>query len=299
MVLSFSYSKDETLKAGDEDLHRFDYLLAEVKNKYSPEMRYLQQTHEKLEVVECFSSIGIHYTSLLPVKIRTKPCIMIMKRKPNAVLLKSIIYEGSADEMEDEVIEGEAVELNVSEEEEEEEVELIPVKTLLRKKLRRTTTNPKSKIKEIIEAEKMEAELEAERIKEFLKQVEEFNEAQIYDEVEDDLEVELELEDDLEVEEEIDENDTESDENLTDNESEETSAEQESNEVYQDDDDLYISKEGSGVKSNIKKIISQERTKYLKDELSTKSTIDLSSFCNLDEIDTKDCLKKILEEYND
>lgn len=260
-------------------------------------MRYLQQTHEKLEVVECFSSIGIHYTSLLPVKIRTKPCIMIMRRKPNAVLLKSIIYEGSADEMDNEVIEVEAVEVNVSKEEEkeeeEEEVEVITVKTLMRKKLRRTTTNPKSKIKEIIEAEKLEAELEAERIKEFLKQE---REAQVEEEAEEEDELEVEVEDEPEVEIEDEE---ESGENTSDDESEESSAEQESDEVDQDTDDLLITKEGSGVKLNIKKIISQERTKYLKDELSTKSTIDLSSFCNLDEMDTKDCLKKILEEYNE
>ncbi|CAO1426933.1 unnamed protein product [Diamesa tonsa] len=292
---NWTYSKDETLKAGDEDLHRFDYLLAEVKNKYSPEMRYLQQTHEKLEVVECFSNIGIHYTSLLPVKIRTKPCIMIMRRKPNAVLLKSIIYEGSADEMDSEVNEVESMEVSPSiEEEEEEEVEVITVKTLMRKKLRRTTTNPKSKIKEIIEAEKLEAELEAERIKEFLKQEEE---AQIEEE---EPEIEVEDEPDVEDEPEVEiEDEEESDEIPTDDESEESSAEQESDEVNEDTDDLLITKEGSGVKLNIKKIISQERTKYLKDELSTKSTIDLSSFCNLDEMDTKDCLKKILEEYNE
>lgn len=264
-------------------------------------MRYLQQTHEKLEVVECFSSIGIHYTSLLPVKIRTKPCIMIMRRKPNAVLLKSIIYEGSADEMDNEVVEVEAVEVNVSKEEEkeEEEVEVITVKTLMRKKLRRTTTNPKSKIKEIIEAEKLEAELEAERIKEFLKQE---REAQVEEDAE--IENETEVEDEVEVEEEDEsevenEDEEESGENTADDESEESSAEQESNEDDEDTDDLLITKEGSGVKLNIKKIISQERTKYLKDELSTKSTIDLSSFCNLDEMDTKDCLKKILEEYNE
>lgn len=290
--MSFSYSKDETLKAGDEDLHRFDYLLAEVKNKYSPEMRYLQQTHEKLEVVECFSSIGIHYTSLLPVKIRTKPCIMIMRRKSNAVLLKSIIYEGSAGEMDDEVIEGESMEVNALKEEEEEEVEVITVKTLMRKKLRRTTTNPKSKIKEIIEAEKLEAELESERIKEFLEQEEEAQEEIEEQDVQEEPEEESDDEDEPEDEDE-------SDENTTDYESGESSAEQESDEVDEDTDDLHITKEGSGVKSNIKKIISQERTKYLKDELSTKSTIDLSSFCNLDEMDTKDCLKKILEEYNE
>ncbi|CAO1428230.1 unnamed protein product [Diamesa serratosioi] len=276
---NWTYSKDETLKTGDEALHRFDYLLAEVKNKYSPEMRYLQQTHEKLEVVECFSSIGIHYTSLLPVKIRTKPCIMIMKRKPNAVLLRSIVYEGSADEMDSEVIEEEAVELNILQEEEDEQEN------------------------EIEEAE-IEDELEVEEEVEVEDESDVEEDPDVEEEIEDETQVEKELEELEEEFEELEEEfeeleeelENESDENTTDDEFADASVEQESDE---DNEDLLETTEDNGVKSNIKKIISQERTKYLKDELSTKSTIDLSSFCNLDEMDTKDCLKKILEEYND
>lgn len=75
------YSKEENLFPGEKRLHRFDYLLTEARDKYSDEMRLLGQTHEILEFVECFNSIGLQYKSLLPVKIKTKPCIFIMKRR--------------------------------------------------------------------------------------------------------------------------------------------------------------------------------------------------------------------------
>ncbi|XP_055630307.1 probable Dol-P-Man:Man(7)GlcNAc(2)-PP-Dol alpha-1,6-mannosyltransferase isoform X2 [Toxorhynchites rutilus septentrionalis] len=75
------YSKEENLVPGDEKLHSFDYLLTEARDKYSDEMRLLSQTHEILEFVECFSSIGLQYQSVLPVKIKTKPCIFIMQRR--------------------------------------------------------------------------------------------------------------------------------------------------------------------------------------------------------------------------
>lgn len=158
---NWTYRKDEDLKAGDEELHKFDFLLVEVKNKYSPEMRYLLQTHEKLELVECFSNIGVHYTSFFPLKIRTKPCIVIMKRKPNAVLLKSFF---EADEGDDLIATDDLEDMNSREDERDDEPDQVdpeptqkeesPPKPLRRKRLK--SLSAKSKIKEIIEAEKLQ-----------------------------------------------------------------------------------------------------------------------------------------------
>lgn len=252
---NWTYSKDEHLKAGDEELHKFDYLLAEVKNKYSPEMRFLQQTHDKIELIECFSNIGVHYTSLLPIKIRTKPCIMILKRKPNAVLLKRFFEAqdpedgeiGSAQDDEPEIDIEPEVEIEVEVQEEE------PPKPIRRKRLRSTTVTPKLKIKEIIEAEKLEAQ----------------NNQQ-------------------------DDNDRETvseEENLSTENNEFPESE---SAINPDDNDLKESgSEGSGIKNNIKRIISQEKTKELLSEL------DLSAFCDLNQMDTKECLRKILNEMNE
>ncbi|XP_050067060.1 probable Dol-P-Man:Man(7)GlcNAc(2)-PP-Dol alpha-1,6-mannosyltransferase [Anopheles maculipalpis] len=77
----WTYSKLENLRPDDEMLLRFDYLLTEAQDKYSDKMRLLSQTHEIVEFVECFNSIGLQYRSVLPVKIKTKPCIFIMRRR--------------------------------------------------------------------------------------------------------------------------------------------------------------------------------------------------------------------------
>jgi hypothetical protein len=54
--------------------------------------------------------------------------------------------------------------------------------------------------------------------------------------------------------------------------------------------------DSEGIKSNIKRIISQEKTKQLIDELKQ---LDLSAFCDLNQMDTKECLKKILDETSE
>lgn len=229
---NWTYSKDEHLKAGDEELHKFDYLLAEVKNKYSPEMRILQQTHEKIELIECFSNIGVHYTSFMPLKIRTKPCIMILKRKPNAVLLKR--YFTPADDIVDnEDISVDGSSKNESDENiiEEEEIEEVPVVTeepkILRRKRLRSVLGPKSKIKEIIEAQRLE------------------DLAAIENSVQDD-----------------NENNTNDEDN----------------------------------KNDVVESESSERRQQLRDELNK---LDLSAFCDLSTVDTKECLRQILEENDD
>ena len=260
---NWTYNKDEHLKAGDEELHKFDFLLTEVKNKYSPEMRFLQQTHEKIELIECFSNIGVHYTSLLPIKIRTKPCIMILKKKPNAVLLKRFFDAEEPEEGEEEKDFEESettAEINdpeISDEEEEVQKEIKEPPKLIRKKLigsRRFTMNPKLKIKEIIEAEKLEA---------------------------------------LNILQNQQETDQEEKNNLQDDPvplSEYETSLLDSNELSEPD---AVKESDSGIKNNIKRIISQEKTKELLDEL------DLSAFCDLSQIDTKECLKKILDQMDE
>lgn len=95
------YDKDEILAPGDEEYHQFNYILTEAKDKLSNEMQLLAQTHDILEFVECFSNIGIQYGSMIPIKIKTKPCIYILERKKNAKAVEPVanVDEASIDEL--------------------------------------------------------------------------------------------------------------------------------------------------------------------------------------------------------
>lgn len=77
----FRYDKDETVNLGDDKVFRYSHLLVEQKGKYFYENEHLKHSHDTLESINCFSSIGIEYRSFCPVKIKTKPCIVLLQRK--------------------------------------------------------------------------------------------------------------------------------------------------------------------------------------------------------------------------
>lgn len=77
----FRYDKDETVKMDDDKIYRYTHLLVEQKRKYFYENEHLKHSHDTLESINCFSSIGIEYRSFCPVKIKTKPCIVLLRRK--------------------------------------------------------------------------------------------------------------------------------------------------------------------------------------------------------------------------
>ncbi|KAH8306350.1 hypothetical protein KR018_008747 [Drosophila ironensis] len=78
----WSYSKDESMNYTQAELSKYTHLLVEAKSKQNTEVwASLQTQFDTLEFVDCFNSIGIQYNSLLPVRIKTKPCIGILKRR--------------------------------------------------------------------------------------------------------------------------------------------------------------------------------------------------------------------------
>lgn len=106
------YDKDEDLKPGDEEYHWFNYILTEAKDKLSPEMQYLTQTHDTMEFIECFSNIGIQYGSMIPIKIKTKSCIYLMERKKHARSVQPLSPTLDDDASIDELIESLSETLN-------------------------------------------------------------------------------------------------------------------------------------------------------------------------------------------
>lgn len=84
----WKYSKKENLNYADEETKQFTHLLVEAKSKTNTDWPILTQNFEALEFIECFSNIGLQYDTGFPVKIKTKPCIGIMKRKPGVLKSK-------------------------------------------------------------------------------------------------------------------------------------------------------------------------------------------------------------------
>lgn len=95
----FSYSKEENIKIDDNRLLEFTHLLLEQKGKYFYESEHFQQTHDILDTINCFSSIGVEYRSIFPVKIKTRPCIVILRRKANVLPSQEIPLQIVSDDI--------------------------------------------------------------------------------------------------------------------------------------------------------------------------------------------------------
>lgn len=77
------YSKQENLTIDNPEMLQFTHLLMEAKSKYSPNIKPYLRTHDILDSVDGFSHIALNYNMLPPIRIKTRPIIFIMKRKPN------------------------------------------------------------------------------------------------------------------------------------------------------------------------------------------------------------------------
>lgn len=87
----------------------------EAKSKYSPNIKPYLRTHEIIDSVDGFSHIALNYNGIPPIKIKTKPMIFIMKRKPNAQFesarVKALMEDDSrqltsGEFLEDDVVDG-------------------------------------------------------------------------------------------------------------------------------------------------------------------------------------------------
>ncbi|XP_011178105.2 probable Dol-P-Man:Man(7)GlcNAc(2)-PP-Dol alpha-1,6-mannosyltransferase [Zeugodacus cucurbitae] len=75
------YCKNESITYDAQQTRHYTHLLVEAKNKNNVQLwSTLQQEFEIAEFVDCFNNIGIQYSSLVPIRIKTKPCIAILKR---------------------------------------------------------------------------------------------------------------------------------------------------------------------------------------------------------------------------
>lgn len=84
-IATCRYSKEENIKMTDPKLLHFTHLLVEQKGKYFYENEDMRRTHEILDTINCFSNIGVEYRSVFPIKIKTRPCVIILQRKLDIV----------------------------------------------------------------------------------------------------------------------------------------------------------------------------------------------------------------------
>lgn len=236
------------MKPGNPILHNFDYLLVEPKSRYLDEMQLLHETHDDVEFIDCFNSIGLQY-QFFPVKIKTRPCIGLMKKKDTASSTESYL---DSDEMIDDLRESILMDPPTYIEEDidiireltndpDEANELPPsfdafnVSPDLAK--RPIQSNTKTKLKRLIESHfrSKGSIIESDRdvIDEYLKE-----------------------------------------ENK--------------------ESDSRFQPSHPSAKANIKRIIKAEQIKELVDSISK---LDLNAVCDLEHLGTKECLKKIIDDY--
>lgn len=60
-------------------------MLVEQRGKYFYENEDIRDTHDTLDTINCFSNIGVEYRSVFPIKIKTRPCVIILRRKANVI----------------------------------------------------------------------------------------------------------------------------------------------------------------------------------------------------------------------
>nr|SVE73502.1 EOG090X04MD [Daphnia atkinsoni] len=78
---NWMYDKTENLKPGSPELRMFSHLIAEAKSKHAYNLRPYAETHEIVAHIEGFSHIRSSYNHFPPIRIKTKPCLFILKNK--------------------------------------------------------------------------------------------------------------------------------------------------------------------------------------------------------------------------
>ncbi|XP_037949749.1 probable Dol-P-Man:Man(7)GlcNAc(2)-PP-Dol alpha-1,6-mannosyltransferase isoform X1 [Teleopsis dalmanni] len=286
------YCKDENLNYTMDEISGFTHMLVEAKSKNNLQQWSLLQEHfEALEFIDCFSSIGIQYNSLLPIRIKTKPCIGILRKKSDSKSSTKKVKIPDIN-MIPEIID-----------------DVQPTKATSKKKnkkgnKKRNDTNIKPPL-EIIEE----------------------NPIDLMDNLDDTDGIVTSIEDTYSIETSINNEDTEESLHTKEINFQElhnlamgqvnkktratklkirTLIEQhyrsKGNQIENDSlekqqsDKVNKSHTTTGNRQSVKSIIKQERIKEMIEKIST---MDLTKMCNLDKVSTKDCLKQVIDKIDE
>lgn len=142
---SWTYSKDESMNYTQAEIDRYTHLLVEAKNKQNTELwTTLQEDFDIVEFVDCFNNIGIQYNSLLPVRIKTKPCIGILKKRSQVVGKENRAEKTlPRDPTQKEVTKSKRSKKESTKADKETPIEVIPLETILQEDVELAVPPPK------------------------------------------------------------------------------------------------------------------------------------------------------------
>lgn len=231
-------------------------------------MRLLHETHDDVEFIDCFNSIGLQY-QFFPVKIKTRPCIGLMQRKKDipahflvdAMTINGIVTSAESDFDSNEILED------------------LKESMLL---------DPPAQIEEDIDIIKeLSSTIDKENSNELPISFDTFDtintlpESTKISQATTKTKLKKLIESHFRSKGSVIESDRETDRDLTD----------ESKKEF----DSHAIPSHPSAKANIKRIIKAEQIKELVDSISK---LDLNVVCDLEHLSTKECLKKIIDEYD-
>lgn len=234
-------------------------------------MKLLHETHDDVEFIDCFNSIGLHY-QFLPVKIKTRPCIGILRKKKiipaefltdqTTINVNDIVTSMESDVNSDEIIED------------------LKASMLL---------DPPTQIEEDIDIIKeLSSTVDPESANELPSTFDAFNylsESARPGQSTTKIKLKRLIESHFRSKGSVIETDKESDSELTDELEKESIKELDSHSLPSH----------PSAKANIKRIIKAEQIRELVESISK---LDLNVVCDLEHLSTKECLKKIIDDYD-
>lgn len=294
---NWSYSKDESMNYTQAEIDRYTHLLVEAKNKQNTELwTTLLDDFEIVEFVDCFNNIGIQYNSLLPVRIKTKPCIGILKKR-SQVVGKETRTEKTLprDPTQKEVTKSKRSKKESTKADKETPIEVIPLETILQEDVELAV--PPSKPSPITVQEsrsELEILVEGEDEDGMVATVEESSLELNVDPVEAAKEINFQELRNLA----LDQTNRKSRAatKLKIRKIIEQHYRSKGRHIENDSMEQKTKEPRTGLRQTVKSIIKQEKIKEMIEQIAT---MDLTRICDLEKTSTKDCLKQVIDKIDD
>lgn len=294
---SWTYSKDESMNYTQAEIDRYTHLLVEAKNKQNTELwTTLLDDFDIVEFVDCFNNIGIQYNSLLPVRIKTKPCIGILKKR-SQVVGKETRAEKTLprDPTQKEVTKSKRSKKESTKVDEGKPIEVIPLETILQEDVELAVPPPKPSPIPIQESRsELEILVEGEDDDGMVATVEESSLELNVDPVEAAKEINFQELRNLA----LDQTNRKSRAatKLKIRKIIEQHYRSKGRHIENDSMEQKTKEPRTGLRQTVKSIIKQEKIKEMIEQIAT---MDLTRICDLEKTSTKDCLKQVIDKIDD